>query len=142
FPAPPSSITPRPARGRTTRNTCSIGSWERSRHLRGDPMPRKNDLHKILVISSGPIVIGQAAEFNYSETQACRVLVEENYEVVLINSNPATIMTDPKLATTTYIEPLLPGPVRQVIERKRPDALLPTLGGQTALNLAKALQKD
>jgi carbamoyl-phosphate synthase large subunit len=105
-------------------------------------MPRREDLHKILVIGSGPIVIGQAAEFDYSGTQACRVLVEEGYEVVLVNSNPATIMTDPELATTTYIEPLLPGPVRQVIERERPDALLPTLGGQTALNLAKALQED
>jgi carbamoyl-phosphate synthase large subunit len=105
-------------------------------------LPRRDDLHKILVIGSGPIVIGQAAEFDYSGTQACRVLVDEGYDVVLVNSNPATIMTDPGLATRTYIEPLLPGPVRQVIERERPDALLPTLGGQTALNLAKALQED
>src|SRR6476646_6919928 len=105
-------------------------------------MPRRDDLHKILLIGSGPIVIGQAAEFDYSGTQACRVLMEEGYEVVLVNSNPATIMTDPDVATTTYVEPLLPGPVRQVIERERPDALLPTLGGQTALNLAKALQED
>lgn len=105
-------------------------------------MPRRDDLHKILVIGSGPIVIGQAAEFDYSGTQACRILVEEGYEVVLVNSNPATIMTDPELATTTYIEPLLPSPVRQVIERERPDALLPTLGGQTALNLAKVLEED
>src|SRR4051794_21667531 len=105
-------------------------------------MPRRDDLHKILVLGSGPIVIGQAAEFDYSGTQACRVLVEEGYEVVLVNSNPATIMTDPELATTTYIEPLLPGPVRQVIERERPDALLPTLGGQTALNLAKELHEN
>jgi carbamoyl-phosphate synthase large subunit len=87
-------------------------------------------------------VIGQAAEFDYSGTQACRVLMEEGYEVVLVNSNPATIMTDPEVATATYIEPLLPGPVTQVIERERPDALLPTLGGQTALNLAKALHED
>jgi carbamoyl-phosphate synthase large subunit len=105
-------------------------------------VPRREDLHKILVIGSGPIVIGQAAEFDYSGTQACRVLVEEGYEVVLVNSNPATIMTDPGLAHMTYIEPLLPGPLRQVIERERPDALLPTLGGQTALNLAKALHED
>jgi carbamoyl-phosphate synthase large subunit len=105
-------------------------------------MPRRDDLHKILLIGSGPIVIGQAAEFDYSGTQACRVLMEEGYEVVLVNSNPATIMTDPEVATTTYIEPLLAGPVRQVIERERPDALLPTLGGQTALNLAKALHED
>jgi len=105
-------------------------------------MPRRDDLHKILIIGSGPIVIGQAAEFDYSGTQACRVLMEEGYEVVLVNSNPATIMTDPEVASVTYIEPLLPGPVAQVIERERPDALLPTLGGQTALNLAKALHED
>jgi carbamoyl-phosphate synthase large subunit len=105
-------------------------------------VPRRTDIHKILLLGSGPIVIGQAAEFDYSGTQACRVLEQEGYEVVLVNSNPATIMTDPEVATTTYIEPLLPGPVAQVIERERPDALLPTLGGQTALNLAKALHED
>jgi carbamoyl-phosphate synthase large subunit len=105
-------------------------------------MPRRDDIHKILLLGSGPIVIGQAAEFDYSGTQACRVLRQEGYEVVLVNSNPATIMTDPEVASTTYIEPLLPGPVTQVIERERPDALLPTLGGQTALNLAKALHED
>jgi carbamoyl-phosphate synthase large subunit len=105
-------------------------------------MPRRDDIHKILLLGSGPIVIGQAAEFDYSGTQACRVLREEGYEVVLVNSNPATIMTDPEVATATYVEPLLPGPVTQVIERERPDALLPTLGGQTALNLAKALHED
>ena len=105
-------------------------------------MPRRDDLHKILVLGSGPIVIGQAAEFDYSGAQACKVLLEEGYEVVLVNSNPATIMTDPEFATATYVEPLLPGPVRQVIERERPDALLPTLGGQTALNLAKTLHED
>jgi carbamoyl-phosphate synthase large subunit len=105
-------------------------------------VPRRDDLHKILLIGSGPIVIGQAAEFDYSGTQACRVLMDEGYEVVLVNSNPATIMTDPEVATTTYVEPLLAGPVRQVIERERPDALLPTLGGQTALNLAKTLHED
>jgi carbamoyl-phosphate synthase large subunit len=105
-------------------------------------MPRRDDIHKILLIGSGPIVIGQAAEFDYSGTQACRVLIEEGYEVVLVNSNPATIMTDPEVATTTYIEPLLPDTVAQVIERERPDALLPTLGGQTALNLSKALHEN
>src|SRR5881398_979399 len=105
-------------------------------------MPRRDDIQKILLIGSGPIVIGQAAEFDYSGTQACTVLMEEGYEVVLVNSNPATIMTDPELATRTYIEPLLPGPVAQVIARERPDAVLPTLGGQTALNLAKALHED
>jgi carbamoyl-phosphate synthase large subunit len=105
-------------------------------------VPRRDDLHKILVLGSGPIVIGQAAEFDYSGAQACKVLLEEGYEVVLVNSNPATIMTDPEFATATYVEPLLPGPVAQVIEKERPDALLPTLGGQTALNLAKALHED
>jgi carbamoyl-phosphate synthase large subunit len=104
-------------------------------------MPRRDDLQKILLIGSGPIVIGQAAEFDYSGTQACRVLMQEGYEVVLVNSNPATIMTDPELATATYIEPLQLGPVTQVIERERPDALLPTLGGQTALNLSKELHE-
>jgi carbamoyl-phosphate synthase large subunit len=105
-------------------------------------MPRRSDIHKILLLGSGPIVIGQAAEFDYSGVQACKVLREEGYEVVLVNSNPATIMTDPEFAEATYIEPLLPGPVTQVIERERPDALLGTLGGQTALNLSKALHDD
>jgi carbamoyl-phosphate synthase large subunit len=105
-------------------------------------LPRRSDIHKILILGSGPIVIGQAAEFDYSGVQACKVLREEGYEVVLVNSNPATIMTDPEFADATYIEPLLPGPVAQVIERERPDALLGTLGGQTALNLAKALHDD
>ncbi len=105
-------------------------------------MPRRDDIQRILILGSGPIVIGQAAEFDYSGTQACKVLREEGYEVILVNSNPATIMTDPEFADATYVEPLLPGPVRQVIARERPDALLPTLGGQTALNLAKALSED
>src|ERR1700685_2123829 len=105
-------------------------------------MPRRDDIHKVLILGSGPIVSGQAAEFDYSGVQACKVLREEGYEVVLVNSNPATIMTDPEFADATYIEPLLTGPVTQVIERERPDALLPTLGGQTALNLAKALHED
>src|SRR5215218_4544110 len=105
-------------------------------------MPRRDDLHRILILGSGPIVIGQAAEFDYSGVQACKVLREEGYEVVLVNSNPATIMTDPEFADRTYVEPLLPGPVAQVIAREKPDALLPTLGGQTALNLAKALHDD
>jgi carbamoyl-phosphate synthase large subunit len=105
-------------------------------------VPRRNDINKILILGSGPIVIGQAAEFDYSGVQACKVLREEGYEIVLVNSNPATIMTDPEFADATYVEPLLPGPVAQVIEKERPDALLPTLGGQTALNLAKALHED
>jgi carbamoyl-phosphate synthase large subunit len=99
-------------------------------------MPRRDDLHSILLLGSGPIVIGQACEFDYSGTQACRVLQREGYRVVLVNSNPATIMTDPEFADATYIEPLDLETVTRVIERERPDALLPTLGGQTALNLA------
>ncbi len=105
-------------------------------------MPKRTDIEKILLIGSGPIVIGQAAEFDYSGVQACKVLQEEGYEVVLVNSNPATIMTDPEFADSTYVEPLLPGPVTKIIEKERPDALLPTLGGQTALNLAMALHED
>jgi carbamoyl-phosphate synthase large subunit len=105
-------------------------------------LPRRDDIHRILILGSGPIVIGQAAEFDYSGVQACKVLKEEGYEIVLVNSNPATIMTDPEFASRTYIEPLLPGPVAQIIEKERPDAVLPTLGGQTALNLAKALFED
>ena len=102
-------------------------------------MPRRNDLHSILVIGSGPIVIGQACEFDYSGTQACRVLRDEGYRVILANSNPATIMTDPDFADRTYIEPLTVEVLAAIIERERPDAVLPTLGGQTALNLAMAL---
>ena len=102
-------------------------------------MPKRTDIHKILVIGSGPIVIGQAAEFDYSGTQACRVLRQEGYEVVLVNSNPATIMTDPDTADHTYIEPLTVASVTEIIRKERPDALLPTVGGQTALNLAVAL---
>ncbi|MFH1148353.1 MAG: carbamoyl-phosphate synthase large subunit [Pseudomonadota bacterium] len=99
-------------------------------------MPRRNDIKKILIIGSGPIIISQACEFDYSGTQACKALREEGYEVVLINSNPATIMTDPETAGRTYIEPLVPEMVAKIIEREKPDALLPTLGGQTGLNLA------
>ncbi len=102
-------------------------------------MPRRDDIHKILILGSGPIVIGQAAEFDYSGTQACKALRSAGYEVVLINSNPATIMTDPEVADRTYIEPLTPEFVEKVIAAEKPDALLPTLGGQTALNLAMAL---
>ena len=102
-------------------------------------MPRRNDIKKILIIGSGPIVIGQACEFDYSGSQACKALREEGYEVVLINSNPATIMTDPELADRTYIEPITPEIVEKIIERERPDAILPTVGGQTALNTAMSL---
>ncbi|MFM2172683.1 MAG: carbamoyl-phosphate synthase large subunit [Cyanobacteriota bacterium] len=105
-------------------------------------MPRRTDLRRILLLGSGPIVIGQACEFDYSGTQACKALRAEGFEVVLVNSNPASIMTDPDMADRTYIEPLTPDVVRRVIELERPDALLPTMGGQTALNLAVALAKD
>ena len=105
-------------------------------------MPKRTDIHKILIVGSGPIVIGQACEFDYSGTQACKALRSEGFEIVLINSNPATIMTDPEIADRTYVEPLTPEAVRAVIERERPDAMLPTVGGQTALNIAVALAED
>src|SRR6266498_882464 len=105
-------------------------------------MPRRTDLSSVLVIGSGPIVIGQACEFDYSGTQACRVLRGEGLRVSLVNSNPATIMTDPEFADATYIEPITPEIVAKVIERERPDALLATLGGQTALNTAVALHES
>jgi len=104
-------------------------------------MPRRDDLKRILLIGSGPIVIGQGAEFDYSGTQAAKALREEGYEVILVNSNPATIMTDPELADRTYIEPVTPEFVELIIERERPDALLPTMGGQTALNVAMTLHE-
>jgi hypothetical protein len=102
-------------------------------------MPKRTDIKKILILGSGPIVIGQACEFDYSGTQAIKALRNEGYKVVLVNSNPATIMTDPEFADATYIEPLTPDIVEKVIEKERPEAILPTLGGQTALNLAVAL---
>ena len=102
-------------------------------------MPKRTDIRSILLIGSGPIVIGQASEFDYSGTQACRVLRAEGYRVILVNSNPATIMTDPEFADRTYVEPLDADVVAAIIERERPEALLPTLGGQTALNLAMAM---
>ena len=102
-------------------------------------MPKRQDLKKILLIGSGPIVIGQACEFDYSGTQACKALKEEGYSIVLVNSNPATIMTDPELADRTYLEPLTPDVLEKIIRRERPQALLPTMGGQTALNLAVTL---
>jgi carbamoyl-phosphate synthase large subunit len=105
-------------------------------------MPRRTDLKRILVIGSGPIVIGQAAEFDYSGTQAAKALREEGYEVILVNSNPATIMTDPEIADRTYVEPVTPEFVERVMEREKPDALLPTMGGQTALNVAMALHES
>src|SRR6266508_1127141 len=105
-------------------------------------MPKRTDIKKILLIGSGPIIIGQACEFDYSGTQACKALREEGYQVVLVNSNPATIMTDPDTADRTYIEPITWEVVAKVIEQERPDALLPTLGGQTGLNTAMDLHHN
>ena len=110
--------------------------------IRPTTMPKDTSIHKILVIGSGPIVIGQGCEFDYSGVQACKALKEEGYEVILVNSNPATIMTDPEFAKRTYIEPITPEVVEKIIIRERPDALLPTLGGQTALNTSMALFKS
>src|SRR6201988_3446028 len=104
-------------------------------------MPKRTDISSILIIGAGPIVIGQACEFDYSGTQACKALKAEGYRVVLVNSNPATIMTDPDLADATYIEPITPEVVAKIIEKERPDALLPTMGGQTALNTALSLRR-
>src|SRR4249919_3697245 len=105
-------------------------------------MPKRTDLRSILIIGAGPIIIGQACEFDYSGAQACRALREEGYRVILVNSNPATIMTDPEMADVTYIEPITCQMVAKIIERERPDALLPTMGGQTALNCALDLARE
>src|SRR6201746_2310599 len=105
-------------------------------------MPKRTDTSTILIIGAGPIVIGQAAEFDYSGTQAVKALKEEGYEVILINSNPATIMTDPEFADATYIEPVTPEFVELILEKERPDAILPTMGGQTALNVAMSLAQS
>ena len=105
-------------------------------------MPKRTDIKSILVIGAGPIVIGQACEFDYSGVQACKALKDEGYRVILVNSNPATIMTDPGLADATYVEPITPDMVAKIIEKERPDAILPTMGGQTALNTAMALHRD
>src|SRR6058998_346308 len=104
-------------------------------------MPKRTDIKSILIIGSGPIIIGQACEFDYSGTQACKALKEEGYRIVLVNSNPATIMTDPDVADATYIEPITPEIVAKIVEKERPDALLPTMGGQTALNCALSLKR-
>src|SRR6516225_7207885 len=104
-------------------------------------MPKRTDLKSILLIGSGPIVIGQACEFDYSGTQACKALREEGYRVILVNSNPATIMTDPEMADRTYVEPITWEVVAKIIDQERPDALLPTLGGQTGLNTAMDLHR-
>src|ERR1700754_4225764 len=104
-------------------------------------MPKRTDINSILIIGAGPIVIGQACEFDYSGTQACKALRAEGYRIILVNSNPATIMTDPDLADATYVEPITPEVVAKIIAKERPDALLPTMGGQTALNCALSLNK-
>ena len=104
-------------------------------------MPKRDDIKSIMIIGAGPIIIGQACEFDYSGTQACKALKEEGYRVILVNSNPATIMTDPELADATYIEPITPEVVAKIIEKERPDALLPTMGGQTGLNTSLALEE-
>ncbi|MFW6065266.1 MAG: carbamoyl phosphate synthase large subunit, partial [Planctomycetota bacterium] len=105
-------------------------------------MPKRTDIHKVLMIGSGPIVIGQACEFDYSGSQACKALREEGYYTILVNSNPATIMTDPEMADVTYVEPLTVAAVTEIIRKERPDAVLPTLGGQTGLNLAYFLMQQ
>ena len=105
-------------------------------------MPKRTDISSILIIGAGPIVIGQACEFDYSGTQAVKALKEEGYRIVLVNSNPATIMTDPEMADATYVEPITPEVVAKIIAKERPDAVLPTMGGQTALNTALALAQD
>ena len=104
-------------------------------------MPRRKDIKKVMIIGSGPIIIGQACEFDYSGTQACKALRKLGYKIVLVNSNPATIMTDPGMADVTYIEPLNVNALTKIIEAERPDAILPNLGGQTGLNLSSALQR-
>src|SRR6185369_12486332 len=123
----------------TTSATCSIAS---SNSWRPASMPKRTDLKSILIIGAGPIVIGQACEFDYSGAQACTALREEGYRVILVNSNPATIMTDPEMAHATYIEPITWQMVEKVIALERPDALLPTMGGQTALNCALDLARE
>ncbi len=105
-------------------------------------MPKRTDIKSILILGAGPIVIGQACEFDYSGAQACKALREEGYRVILVNSNPATIMTDPEMADATYIEPIHWEVVRKIIEKERPDAVLPTMGGQTALNCALELERQ
>src|SRR5215208_6790914 len=135
------STTPSRARARGTRAICSKSSLTVSQRRPGSSVPRRDDISSVLIIGSGPIVIGQAAEFDYSGTQACHALRDEGYRVILVNSNPATIMTDPEVADVTYVEPLTAETVTEILRRERPDALLPTLGGQTALNLAVELNE-
>ena len=128
----------RPSGPQSDPGPCPIGrAWPDE----GRQMPKRTDISSILIIGAGPIIIGQACEFDYSGTQACKALREEGYRIVLVNSNPATIMTDPDMADATYVEPITPEIVAKIIEKERPDAILPTMGGQTALNCALSLQK-
>ena len=119
-----------------------MGFWgiKRKKERKMGGLMKRQDIHKVLIIGSGPIIIGQACEFDYSGTQACKALKQLGYEIVLVNSNPATIMTDPDTADITYIEPLNVDRLEQIIEKERPDALLPNLGGQSGLNLCSELQ--
>src|SRR5919202_5558359 len=135
------STTPNRALARGIRATSSRSSCTVSQRKLRPSLPRRDDISSVLIIGSGPIVIGQAAEFDYSGTQACHALREEGYRVILVNSNPATIMTDPEVADVTYVEPLTAETVAEILRRERPDALLPPLGGQTALNLAVELHE-
>src|SRR6202042_1307923 len=129
-------------RGRTARRGVLVRPIRRPDDGGERVMPRRTDLKHVLVIGSGPIVVGQACEFDYSGTQACRVLRAEGMRAILVNSNPATIMTDPEIADATYVEPITPEIVEKIIAKERPDALLATLGGQTALNTAVALYES
>src|SRR6204780_2007779 len=147
---PAAATRPRPRRcsGSTSRSSGSpnflaadLGGRNCRRNPRAQQMPKRTDLESILIIGAGPIVIGQACEFDYSGTQACKALREEGYRVVLVNSNPATIMPDPEFADVTYIEPLTAEILEKIIAVERPSALLPTLGGQTALNLSMELHQ-
>src|SRR4051794_38653168 len=137
----------RPTASAATRLRCEAPQrraskpWNPTAKVKSD-MPKREDIQSVLVIGSGPIIIGQACEFDYSGTQACRVLREEGLRVILVNSNPATIMTDPEFADATYVEPITAEFVTRVIEKERPDALLATLGGQTALNTAIAMAEN
>src|SRR6476659_2063384 len=137
---PPGSLA-RPARQPLPLSPLRRDDEGKEGHERRKLMPKRTDIKSILIIGAGPIVIGQACEFDYSGTQACKALKEEGYRVVLVNSNPATIMTDPDLADATYVEPITPEIVAKIIEQERPDALLPTMGGQTALNCALSLRR-
>src|SRR5690349_18511464 len=133
-----------PYKPRLARNLLEPRSGSTPRpglRARPDDMPKRTDIHSVLIIGAGPIVIGQACEFDYSGTQACKALKAEGYRIILVNSNPATIMTDPDLADATYIEPITPEIVAKIIAAERPDALLPTMGGQTALNCALSLRR-